>query len=260
MAMAASTAHESIAPAPQLSSRRAERSHRALALRRYGLGAMAMAGGMSVGANVFHASWPSAEAGPMGLEGAVELGFAKELAMAAKVISHTICRDLARPRTTSHDLPYLPAKSSRWPPSSRAEAPYTPHSYSHSDPIPYPSFIPPTQIPFPTPHSYSHSDPIPYPSFILPLRAEWRASRSHRSQVPFVGEASRRALHEKLVAKGLERAEALSVARTLETDDVIDPAESRGWIVQGLDAAGVDGAPTWRRREASKRRPCISTW
>ena len=46
----------------------------------YGLGAMAMAGGMAVGGNVFHVSWPSAEAGPMGVEGAVELGFSKELA------------------------------------------------------------------------------------------------------------------------------------------------------------------------------------
>ena len=29
----------------------------------YGLGAMAMSGGLAVGPNVFHASWPSAEAG-----------------------------------------------------------------------------------------------------------------------------------------------------------------------------------------------------
>ena len=46
---------------------------------------MAMAGGLSCGPNVFHASWPSAEAGPMGLEGAVSLGFAKELAAAEAV-------------------------------------------------------------------------------------------------------------------------------------------------------------------------------
>ena len=31
----------------------------------YGLGAMAMTGGLSCGANVFHVSWPTAEAGPM---------------------------------------------------------------------------------------------------------------------------------------------------------------------------------------------------
>ena len=122
-----------------------------------------MSGGMSVGPNVFHASWPSAEAGPMGLEGAVQLGFAKELSTAARV--------------------------------------------------------------------------------------------------PLVGEMARRQLFEKLLAKGYERAEALSVARTLETDDVIDPADSRDWIIHGLDAAGVTGGGEWRaRRDGTKRRPCVSPW
>ena len=45
-------------------------------------GAMAMAGGQAVGPNLFHVSWPSAESGPMNLEGAVQLGFSKELAKA----------------------------------------------------------------------------------------------------------------------------------------------------------------------------------
>ena len=62
---------------------------------------------------------------------------------------------------------------------------------------------------------------------------------------------------------------ATSVARTLETDDVIDPADSRAWIVHGLDAAAVpaergDGgvdAAAWRtRRDGQKRRPCVSPW
>lgn len=44
----------------------------------YGLGAMAMAGG-SFAAPVFAASWPTGEFGGMGLEGAVRLGFRKEL-------------------------------------------------------------------------------------------------------------------------------------------------------------------------------------
>ena len=131
----------------------------------YGLGAMAMSGGLSVGPNVFHASWPSAEAGPMNLEGAVELGFAKELAAAGSV--------------------------------------------------------------------------------------------------PLVGGAARRRLFDKLMEKGIERAGAVSVARTLETDDVIDPAESREWIVHGLETAGAgldeEGA-RWRRRGSRKRRPCVSPW
>ncbi len=45
----------------------------------YGLGAMAMAGG-SLWKSYFSVSWPSGEFGAMGLEGAVKLGFKKELA------------------------------------------------------------------------------------------------------------------------------------------------------------------------------------
>ncbi len=45
----------------------------------YGLGAMAMAGG-GFHSSVFTIAWPTGEFGAMGLEGAVETGFAKELA------------------------------------------------------------------------------------------------------------------------------------------------------------------------------------
>lgn len=48
----------------------------------YGLGAMAMAGG-SFHAPEFTIAWPTGEIGGMGLEGAVRLGFSKELAAAA---------------------------------------------------------------------------------------------------------------------------------------------------------------------------------
>ena len=45
----------------------------------YGLGAQSMAGG-SFKAPIFTISWPTGEFGGMGLEGAVKLGFRKELA------------------------------------------------------------------------------------------------------------------------------------------------------------------------------------
>jgi len=48
----------------------------------YGLGAMAMAGG-SFRACQFTVAWPTGEIGGMGLEGAVRLGFSKELAAVA---------------------------------------------------------------------------------------------------------------------------------------------------------------------------------
>ena len=44
----------------------------------YGLGAQALVGG-SLHNPVYTVAWPSAEFGPMGLEGAVKLGFKKEL-------------------------------------------------------------------------------------------------------------------------------------------------------------------------------------
>ena len=55
----------------------------AVVLRKaYGLGAMAMAAG-GLHAPVATVAWPSGEFGAMGLEGAVELGFRKELDAAA---------------------------------------------------------------------------------------------------------------------------------------------------------------------------------
>src|SRR5271170_4364779 len=49
----------------------------------YGLGGIAMAGG-SYDAPLFTVAWPTGEFGPMGLEGAVKLGYRKELAAIAK--------------------------------------------------------------------------------------------------------------------------------------------------------------------------------
>jgi len=47
---------------------------------------------------------------------------------------------------------------------------------------------------------------------------------------------------------------AVNYAPFFEIDDVIDPAESRGWIVAGLESAPPP-AP-----RAGKKRPCIDTW
>ena len=110
----------------------------AITLRKsYGLGAMAMAGGGFRSAN-FTISWPSGEFGPMGLEGAIRLGFKKEL----------------------EALPDGP---------------------------------------------------------------------------------ERRALYDQLVAQAYERGHALSVAAVGEIDAVIDPAQTRQWIVQGMASAALRG-------------------
>jgi acetyl/propionyl-CoA carboxylase alpha subunit/acetyl-CoA carboxylase carboxyltransferase component len=116
----------------------------------YGLGAQAMAGG-SFHAGTFAISWPTGEFGGMGLEGAVKLGYRKELEAV--------------------------------------------------------------------------SDP-----------------------------AERRALFDKMVAAAYARGKALSTATYFEVDEVIDPADSRKWVVTGL--LGAERRPG----HARKRRPHIDTW
>jgi acetyl-CoA carboxylase carboxyltransferase component len=49
----------------------------------------------------------------------------------------------------------------------------------------------------------------------------------------------REALFEQLVAEHYERGSALNMAATLEIDAVIDPAQTRHWLVRGLQAAGA---------------------
>jgi len=116
----------------------------------YGLGAQGMAGG-SFKAPFFAVSWPTGEFGGMGLEGAVKLGFRKELA--------------------------------------------------------------------------ALDDPV-----------------------------ERKALYDKMVEKMYQHGKALSTATYFEIDDVIDPAESRRWIVSALRSVPPPVPRT------GKKRPCIDTW
>jgi len=122
-----------------------------IALRKgYGLGAQAMAAG-SLHEPFFSVAWPTGEFGPMGLEGAVRLGFRKEL-------------------------------------SAIADA------------------------------------------------------------------AERQRLFDELLAKSYAQGKALNVASMVEIDAVIDPRDTREWIVRGLRAA-----PPPKPREG-KKRPSIDTW
>ena len=116
----------------------------------YGLGAQAMAGG-SFRTPLFVVGWPTAEIGAMGLEGAVKLGYRKELE--------------------------------------------------------------------------AETDP-----------------------------AKRTALFESMVAEMYERGKGINAASVLEFDTVIDPAETRGWILSALDSAP---APAARQ---GKKRPYIDSW
>ncbi len=116
----------------------------------YGLGAQAMAGG-GFHAQCFTVSWPTGEFGGMGLEGAVRLGFRKELA-------------------AIEDL------------------------------------------------------------------------------------AERERLFRTMVAKYYETGKATNIASVLEIDQVIDPVETRRWILRGLNSCP---APP---RRGTRKRPCVDTW
>jgi acetyl/propionyl-CoA carboxylase alpha subunit/acetyl-CoA carboxylase carboxyltransferase component len=116
----------------------------------YGLGAQLMAGG-SFKVPVFLVAWPTGEFGGMGLEGAVKLGFRKELEAIA--------------------------------------------------------------------------DP-----------------------------AQRKDVFEKMVAAAYDHGKAVNIASAFEFDDVIDPVQSRSWILTALKSAPPPAA-----REG-KKRPCVDTW
>ena len=66
--------------------------------------------------------------------------------------------------------------------------------------------------------------------------------------------AGRKALFDRMVARAYERGKALNVASHFEFDDVIDPADSRRWIL-----AGLDGLPP-RPPRTGKRRPNVDAW
>ena len=60
--------------------------------------------------------------------------------------------------------------------------------------------------------------------------------------------------YESMVASSYERAKAINSAPFFGVDDVIDPAETRSWIVRGMKSLPE---PTTRE---TKKRPYIDTW
>jgi acetyl-CoA carboxylase carboxyltransferase component len=57
-----------------------------------------------------------------------------------------------------------------------------------------------------------------------------------------------------MVAEAYERGKALSTATLFEIDDVIDPADTRSWVMAGLRSLP---APIPR---TGKKRACVDTW
>lgn len=67
-------------------------------------------------------------------------------------------------------------------------------------------------------------------------------------------DAERERVFNEMVERMYSHGKAINAASYFEIDDVIDPADSRRWIVNALDAA-----PKPLPREG-KKRPCIDTW
>ena len=63
--------------------------------------------------------------------------------------------------------------------------------------------------------------------------------------------AARKVLYDKLVAGMYAKGKGVSVASTFEIDAVIDPAETRAWLVRGLRAAG---------RRTQRRQRYVDVW
>lgn len=77
----------------------------------------------------------------------------------------------------------------------------------------------------------------------------------YRNEIANAGdEQAQQAMFEKLVAEQYEKGKALSMAVSLEIDAVIDPAETRSWILRGLKTVKKPGL------RKGRRRPMIDTW
>jgi acetyl-CoA carboxylase carboxyltransferase component len=68
------------------------------------------------------------------------------------------------------------------------------------------------------------------------------------------GPAERKALYDKMVAEAYARGKALSTATYFEIDEVIDPAETRRWILTALRNCPI------RPRDGRKQRPNVDAW
>ena len=73
-----------------------------------------------------------------------------------------------------------------------------------------------------------------------------------RKELEAVPPAQRQALFDRLLAESIARGQALNMAANLEIDDVIDPAETRDWLLRVLAVACARPLPP--------RRPFVDTW
>jgi acetyl-CoA carboxylase carboxyltransferase component len=87
-----------------------------------------------------------------------------------------------------------------------------------------------------------------------PMGFEGAVKLGYRKELEAIADpAERRAFYDKMVARYYEEGKAINAATYVEIDEVIDPAETRRWIL-----AGLASAPPAQRR--GRKRPCIDPW
>ena len=89
-----------------------------------------------------------------------------------------------------------------------------------------------------------------------PMNLEGAVRLGYRKELEAIADpAARTAEYERLVADAYERGKALNAATQFEIDNVIDPADTREWIVRGLRAM-----PPSDRSPAVRARAWVDTW
>ncbi|MGH8598234.1 MAG: carboxyl transferase domain-containing protein, partial [Gammaproteobacteria bacterium] len=84
---------------------------------------------------------------------------------------------------------------------------------------------------------------------------EGAVKRGYRNELAAVEDpVERTKLFNTMVARMYEHGKAINTASHFEIDDVIDPFESRRWVLTGLRSAPPPPPRT------GKKRPCIDTW
>jgi len=77
----------------------------------------------------------------------------------------------------------------------------------------------------------------------------------YRNEIAAVEDPQKRkAYFDEMVARMYEHGKAVNIASAFEIDDVIDPMESRRWILAALDSSPAPATRT------GKKRSCIDTW
>ena len=88
-----------------------------------------------------------------------------------------------------------------------------------------------------------------------PMGLEGAVTLGYRRELDAVEDpVEKKALYDRLLDEYYQQGKAIRVASTLEIDAVIDPAETRAWVLSGL------GSVRLRPPLSGRKRPFVDTW